>query len=194
MKSSIVLVIFVTTTLLACGKTEQATAPAPAMDAPPTPASVPADTPETAAPTGAPIVPDYTPAVPPVVAMPVTPAKPASPPAAKSTAPVAPTPPAAVAPASPKAPEAAPASPKPNLARGEQVYRQSCAVCHDKGVAGAPKISDTAAWSPRLARGMDAMYATALNGKGAMPPKGGNPALSEADVKAAVDYLAAQSR
>jgi cytochrome c5 len=37
---------------------------------------------------------------------------------------------------------------------------------------------------------MDALYATALKGKGAMPPKGGNLSLADADVKAAVDYLA----
>ena len=41
---------------------------------------------------------------------------------------------------------------------------------------------------------MDALYAAALRGKGAMPAKGGNPALSEADVNAAVDYMIAQSR
>lgn len=192
MKSSIVLVMFATVTLFACGKAEQATAPAPAADAPSTPASGPADTPETAAPTAAPIAPDYTSAAPPVVAVPVTPAPPtAPPPAAKS---VAPSPPAAVAPASPKAPEAAPAAPKPDLARGAAVYRQSCAVCHDKGIAGAPKTGDKTAWSPRLASGTDALYTSALNGKGAMPAKGGNPALSESDVKSAVDYLVAQSR
>lgn len=143
----------------------------------------------TTEPAAEPAAPAETVTAPPPVAppqAPTKPVKPVPPPAAK---------PAPVAPATPpKTPEAAPAAPKPDLARGEQVYRQSCAVCHDKGVAGAPKTGDATAWSPRLARGMDAMYATALNGKGAMPAKGGNPALSEADVKAAVDYLAAQSR
>jgi hypothetical protein len=33
------------------------------------------------------------------------------------------------------------------------------------------------------------LYASALHGKNAMPAKGGNPALADADVKAAVDYM-----
>lgn len=89
---------------------------------------------------------------------------------------------------------AAEAAPTPDLAHGQQVYRQACAFCHDKGVAGAPKAGDAAAWSPRLAQGIDGLYASARLGKGAMPAKGGNPALADADVEAAVDYLAAQAR
>jgi cytochrome c5 len=69
-----------------------------------------------------------------------------------------------------------------------------CFSCHDSGVAGAPKLGDKAAWAPRIATGNDAMYATSLNGKGAMPAKGGNPALSDAEVKAAVDFMVAQSK
>ena len=64
-------------------------------------------------------------------------------------------------------------------------------VCHGAGIAGAPKFGDKAAWAPRLKAGMDALYTTAIKGKGAMPPKGGNTALADADVKAAVDYMAA---
>jgi cytochrome c5 len=88
--------------------------------------------------------------------------------------------------------EAAPGT--SDLAHGQRVYSQACAFCHDKGVAGAPKAGDAAAWRPRLARGMDSLYASARLGKGAMPAKGGNPALADADVEAAVDYLAAQTR
>jgi cytochrome c5 len=95
---------------------------------------------------------------------------------------------------SPAETQAASAAAKPDLAHGQQIYRQACAFCHDKGVAGAPKAGDPAAWSPRLAQGMDALYAAALRGKGAMPAKGGNPSLADADVKAAADYLAAQAR
>jgi cytochrome c5 len=61
-------------------------------------------------------------------------------------------------------------------------------------VAGAPKAGDIAAWSPRQAQGPEVLYASALHGKGAMPAKGGNPALTDADVKAAVDFLIAKSR
>lgn len=112
--------------------------------------------------------------------------QPAAPSAAADEAAVA----AAPAPASEPAAGAA----KPDLAHGEKIYRQACAFCHDKGVAGAPKTGDAAAWSPRLAQGMDPLYTAAVRGKGAMPAKGGNPSLTDADVHAAVDYLAAQSR
>jgi len=73
---------------------------------------------------------------------------------------------------------------------GKKVYDSACTACHGSGVAGAPKAGDKAAWAARLKAGTDALYASALKGKGAMPPKGGNAALSDADVKAAVDYLA----
>ncbi len=55
-------------------------------------------------------------------------------------------------------------------------------------------IGDAAAWNPRLAQERDALHASALRGKGAMPAKGGNPALADSDVIAAVDYLSAQAR
>ena len=82
---------------------------------------------------------------------------------------------------------------QPDRAHGRQIYRQACAFCHDQGLTGAPKIGDAGAWSPRLAQGMDTLYASALNGKNAMPARGGNPSLADADVRAAVDYLAAQA-
>jgi cytochrome c5 len=62
-------------------------------------------------------------------------------------------------------------------------------VCHAAGVAGAPKAGDKAAWAPRLGAGVDALYANSIKGKNAMPPKGGNLSLPDADVKAAVDYM-----
>jgi cytochrome c5 len=102
--------------------------------------------------------------------------------------------PVASAPAAKAASETAPSTPAPDLAHGQQIYRQACAFCHDKGVAGAPKTGDAAAWSPRIAQGMDVLYTVALHGKAAMPAKGGNPSLADADVKAAVDYMVAQSR
>jgi cytochrome c5 len=74
---------------------------------------------------------------------------------------------------------------------GKDTFDKACAACHATGVAGAPKHGDKAAWAPRLAQGKDALYASVLKGKGAMPPKGGNTALSDADVKAAADYMLA---
>lgn len=74
-------------------------------------------------------------------------------------------------------------------AAGQSVYEASCAVCHTAGVAGAPKYGDAGAWQPRIAQGVDALYQHSINGFNAMPAKGGNAALSDDDVKAAVDYM-----
>ena len=77
---------------------------------------------------------------------------------------------------------------------GEGVYKAACVACHAAGVAGAPKLGDKAAWSKRLATGKAALYEHAIKGFNAMPAKGGNTALSDADVKAAVDFLVAQAK
>jgi cytochrome c5 len=74
-------------------------------------------------------------------------------------------------------------------ADGKTVYDTTCVACHSTGVAGAPKFGDKAAWAPRIATGKDALLKSVLNGKNAMPPKAGNPNLSEADIKAAIDYM-----
>ncbi len=78
-------------------------------------------------------------------------------------------------------------------AAGEALYKQACQVCHSAGVAGAPKFGDKAAWAPRLKTGMDTLYEAAINGMGAMPPRGGSSA-SDADIHAAVDYMAAAAQ
>lgn len=75
-----------------------------------------------------------------------------------------------------------------SAADGKAIYDKSCALCHN---ALPPKLGDKAAWEPRLKQGTDALVAAALKGKGAMPAKGGNAALSEADIKAAVEYMVA---
>ena len=98
------------------------------------------------------------------------------------------------APAPEKTAAAAPAPDKSAMgaaakADGKKIYDTACVACHASGVAGAPKAGDQAAWAPRLKTGMDALYASTLKGKNAMPSKGGNSALSEAEVKAAVEYL-----
>jgi len=103
--------------------------------------------------------------------------------------------PAAVPAAATNSVAAAPATAAPAAAQtaaaggaGEALYKQTCQVCHAAGVANAPKFGDKAAWAPRIAQGMPALYNNALHGKGAMPPKGGS-AAPDADVKAAVDYM-----
>ncbi|MDP3230351.1 MAG: c-type cytochrome [Acidovorax sp.] len=119
--------------------------------------------------------------------------------AAADAAPAAPIPAAvpvaAAAPAADAAataPATAPAAPVATAsANGEALYKQACQVCHAAGVAGAPKLGDKAAWSPRLATGMDALYASVTKGKGAMPSRGGAAQASDADLRAAVDYMTA---
>jgi len=79
---------------------------------------------------------------------------------------------------------------------GQQTYQAACVACHDAGIAGAPKLGDKGQWAKRIAKGVDTLYASAVNGiqgsAGVMPPKGGNLALSNAEVKAAVDYMVAR--
>ena len=89
---------------------------------------------------------------------------------------------------------AAVASAKSGKADGKKIYETTCFACHATGVAGAPKIGDKAAWAPRIKTGMDALYASAIKGKAAMPPKGGSTSLGDAEVKAAVEYLVAQAK
>lgn len=72
---------------------------------------------------------------------------------------------------------------------GLTVYNSVCGACHNSGAAGAPKASDKAAWAPRLGQGKEALYKSALGGKGAMPAKGGASSLSDDEIKGAVDHL-----
>ena len=89
----------------------------------------------------------------------------------------------------PSAQAAASATPKPDPVKGKAVFDANCAVCHTTGVAGAPKAGDKAAWSARLSQGYDVLYEHALKGIRAMPAKGGNADLPEADLADAVGYL-----
>jgi cytochrome c5 len=73
------------------------------------------------------------------------------------------------------------------------LYNQVCSACHATGVAGAPKVGDKAAWAPRTAQGVDALTASAIKGKGAMPPKGGSSA-SDAEIKGVVAYMVGASQ
>ncbi len=77
---------------------------------------------------------------------------------------------------------------------GAAIYSQGCNACHAAGVAGAPMLGDAAAWTARIAQGNDTLYAHAINGWNAMPAKGGFSYLSDDQVKAAVDYMVAESQ
>lgn len=82
---------------------------------------------------------------------------------------------------------AAPAGPK----SGDEVYSVSCAACHATGLLESPKFGSADDWAPRVAKGIDTLYTNAINGINAMPAKGGNTALSDDEVKAAVDHMIA---
>lgn len=76
---------------------------------------------------------------------------------------------------------------------GAEVYAQSCAMCHAKGVAGAPRVGEIDAWRARAEKGRADLLLSILRGKGGMPPKGGNASLSVHEANAALDYMLSSS-
>jgi cytochrome c5 len=76
---------------------------------------------------------------------------------------------------------------------GEEVVTKLCGACHTAGTLGAPKIGDKGEWAKRKAGGINALVASAIKGKNAMPPKGGDPSLSDDEVKAAVQDMLKKS-
>lgn len=73
---------------------------------------------------------------------------------------------------------------------GANIYQQVCMACHDAGVMEAPKFGDAAAWSELIAEGYGVLVYESIKGEGNMPPRGGNPALTDMEVAHAVAYLA----
>ena len=73
-----------------------------------------------------------------------------------------------------------------------ELYQGACLACHASGVAGAPKVGDSAAWQGRLGDGIDALVASSIKGKGAMPPKGGS-AYSDEQLRMVIEYILAES-
>jgi len=90
-------------------------------------------------------------------------------------------------------PEIAQAQPEPAAAAGtqtpEQVVQSVCASCHDTGLLGAPTRGDKAAWEARLtSKGLDTLVSSAINGFGAMPPRGG-ASISDDEVRETVLFM-----
>ena len=83
-------------------------------------------------------------------------------------------------------------------ADGAAIYAQSCGLCHDAGVGGAPIVGNAEQWTARIDKGLETLIENAINGfngdAGVMPAKGGNPALSDEEVTAAVEYMVEQSQ
>jgi cytochrome c5 len=75
------------------------------------------------------------------------------------------------------------------LRAGEEVFKGQCAACHATGAAGAPKLADAAAWSPRIKTGFESLVQSALKGKGAMAPQGGGD-FNDTEIARAVVYMA----
>jgi cytochrome c5 len=102
---------------------------------------------------------------------------------------------AAAAPAAPPASPATTASAAGggDLVLGEKVFGTTCVTCHGAGVLGAPKVGDKTAWGPRVAQGKDTLYTHALDGFKMMPSRGGNAALKDEEVKAAIDYMVSKA-
>ena len=76
---------------------------------------------------------------------------------------------------------------------GEQVYKAVCTNCHQTGVAGAPKLGDKAAWAPLVKEGLNELVGEAIRGVRAMPPRGGDPSLTDEEVARAVVFMSNQS-
>jgi len=82
---------------------------------------------------------------------------------------------------------------------GKTIFDNLCTSCHTAGVAGAPKVGNKAMWAPRIAEGLDTLIKHATEGYHGpdgnyMPAKGGNPALTDAQVKAAVTWIVDQAK
>ncbi len=76
----------------------------------------------------------------------------------------------------------------------EEIYNTYCMACHTTGAAGAPKIGDAAAWDERLGKGIEEVYANAINGINGMPPKGTCMSCSDDEINATVDYIVENSQ
>jgi cytochrome c5 len=75
----------------------------------------------------------------------------------------------------------------------DQLYQGACLACHSTGAAGAPKIGDSGAWSARISKGLDALVTAAINGVGAMPPRGGSQ-YNDEQMRAVIEYIVAESK
>jgi len=80
-------------------------------------------------------------------------------------------------------------APAPCGPDGAAVYAAACVRCHGTGEYGSPKLGDRSAWQPRFHEGVDHLLDQAIEGLGAMPPRGGKDDLSDTELRAAIVYM-----
>ncbi len=93
-------------------------------------------------------------------------------------------------------PATAPAAPGAggDPAAGQAVYQQRCRLCHDRGMMGAPRLGDRAAWEDRLAKGEEALLQSVVRGLKGMPPRGGCRSCTDEELADALAYMLKQVR
>ncbi len=77
---------------------------------------------------------------------------------------------------------------------GQNRYEQTCKMCHETGLADAPKFGNKADWKPRIDQGMETLVKNAIHGFKAMPPKGGCVSCSDEEIQKAVEYMVSKSK
>jgi len=83
---------------------------------------------------------------------------------------------------------------KTNPRTGEEIYNTACTICHASGVAGAPKFGNAADWAPRIAKGLDVLVKSSIDGIGAMPSRGMCMQCSTGEIKSAIEYMLENSK
>lgn len=81
------------------------------------------------------------------------------------------------------------AAPQKGNGGPKDIYENNCKMCHQTGLAGAPKFGNKADWAPRVSLGFDTLFKAAWGGIRAMPPKGNCLNCTEADIKATIEYM-----
>lgn len=87
------------------------------------------------------------------------------------------------------APGSQPAVATAGVGSPKDIFENNCKMCHQTGVAGAPKFGNHDDWAPRISQGLDTLVKAAWTGIRAMPPKGNCLKCTQEDIKATVEYM-----
>lgn len=77
---------------------------------------------------------------------------------------------------------------------GQHRYEQTCGMCHNAGLADAPKLGDRAAWKARIDHGIEILVKNAIQGLKAMPPKGGCMTCTDEEIHKTVEYMVSKAK